>query len=133
MSIAKIMTTELITVSPDKKVGELYKTLQSLPIHHLLVVDNEKLVGIISDRDILKNISPYANTTAEEAKDRFTIDREAHKVMCSKVITCSPSASIRDAASMLLEHNISLLPVTTKDNTLVGVLSWKDILRYLTN
>lgn len=133
MSIKNIMTTKLVTVSPDEKVGELHQILRSLPIHHLLVVDHDELVGIISDRDVLKNISPYVNTSAEAAKDRFTFEREARKIMQTNVITCLPSITIREAAKMFLAHNVSLLPVTTADNELVGVLSWKDVLRYLTD
>lgn len=131
MSITSIMTTRLITVTPNDTIETLHNIFKDQPIHHLLVVDGKKLVGIISDRDVLKNISPFVNTTAEEPKDRFTLNRKASQIMNTNVVTVKESTAIIESARVLLDNKVSLLPVMTRNNELAGVLSWKDVMKFI--
>jgi acetoin utilization protein AcuB len=132
MSIAKIMSTRLISVSRHDTVGRMHEILEKLPIHHLLVVEDGHLLGLVSDRDVLRNISPFANTKAEDAKDRFTLQRQAHQIMNSTPATIKVCQGIRDAASIMVENNVGLLPVLDEnEDLLIGVLSWKDVMRFI--
>lgn len=129
MPVADIMTRKLVAVAPQRAVGDLQPLFTLHRIHHLLVVEEGKLLGIISDRDVLRSISPFANTPAAEQKDSFTLSRKAHQIMNKNVVSVNSTASIRDACATLLDNGKSLLPVID-DGKLVGVLSWKDILRH---
>lgn len=129
MPIADIMTRKLITVSPELSIGELQPMFKQFHIHHLLVVEDRRLVGVISDRDVLRNVSPFVHTSAEEKKDSFTLTRKAHQIMSTKLVTVESKMGIRDACDHLLKGGVSLLPVVDHGK-LVGVVSWKDILRY---
>jgi acetoin utilization protein AcuB len=129
MPVSDIMTRKLITVAPDISIGELHPMFKQFGIHHLLVVEDGQLVGMISDRDVLRNISPFAYTAAAEKKDQFTLTRKAHQIMTKNLITVGPNSGIRDACDVMLRGNVSLLPVVDHGK-LVGVLSWKDILGY---
>ena len=129
MPIADIMTRKLITVSPELSIGELQPMFKQFRIHHLLVVENGHLLGVISDRDVLRNISPFVYTNAEEKKDSFTLTRKAHQIMSTQLVTVESKMGIRDACDQLLKGGVSLLPVVD-NGKLVGVVSWKDILRY---
>ncbi len=129
MAIADIMTRKLITVSPDLSIGELQPMFKQFHIHHLLVVEDGRLLGVISDRDILRNISPFVHTTAEEKKDSFTLTRKAHQIMSTQLVTAAPTLGIREACSQLLKSGVNILPIVENDK-LVGVVSWRDILRY---
>ncbi len=131
MAVNDIMTKSLITVNPDTTVKEMQETLNSNNIHHLLVSDQGKLVGIVSDRDILRIISPYLNTRVETEKDLYTLTRTASQLMKKQPITITESTSIRDAARSLIENKVSLLPVVNSDGEAIGVLSWKDVMRYI--
>lgn len=131
MAIAKIMTRNLITVSPDDTIEKMEKILNKLPIHHLLVVENNQLLGVVSDRDVLKVLSPYLNTKVQTEKDLFTLTRKAHQIMSRELITIRPSATIQEAARCLIDNNVSLLPVTNEEGEPVGVLSWKDVMRFI--
>lgn len=131
MSIAKIMSTRLITVVRNDSVGRMYEIFQKLPIHHILVVEDGHLYGLVADRDVLRCVSPFINTKAEEAKDRFTLTRQAHQIMNSNPVTIEVNQGIREAAALMLEHKVGLLPVTNSDDLLIGVLSWKDVLRFI--
>ncbi|MFL0809680.1 MAG: CBS domain-containing protein [Agarilytica sp.] len=131
MPVSDIMTTRIIHVSPEDSVGHMQTLLRDNKIHHLLVLQEGKLVGVVSDRDILRIVSPFINTTAETQKDVFTLGRTARQLNLRPPITIQATASIRKAASDFLENGISLLPVINEAGDVVGVLSWKDVLRYL--
>lgn len=129
MPVADIMTRKLITVSPELSIGEIRFMFHQFQIHHLLVVEDGKLVGLISDRDVLRNISPFVDTTAEDQKDTFTLTRKAHQIMTTKLVTVESKEGIRDACNRILQSKVSLLPVVD-EGKLVGVVSWRDMLRH---
>ncbi len=131
MSIQKMMTTKLISVAPTDTVGRMNEILSKLPIHHLLVVEEGELVGVVSDRDVLRCMSPFVNTHVEDEKDRFTTQRMAKQIMTRDPVTINVSEGILSAARSMLDNKVSLLPVVNDQGTLIGVLSWKDVLRFL--
>lgn len=131
MAVADIMTRSLITVRPEDNIEVMRRLLREHPIHHLLVVENECLLGVISDRDILKTLSPFIGTKVESEKDAFTLTRKAQQIMSRRLITIAPNANIQQAAKKFIEHNVSLLPVVNDEQKPVGVLSWKDVLKFL--
>jgi len=129
MPVADIMTRQVITISPELSIGEIRPMFNRFQIHHLLVVEDGKLVGLISDRDVLRAISPFVDTSAEDQKDSFTLTRKARQIMATQLLTVESQEGIRDACNRLLEGKVSLLPVVDKGK-LVGVVSWKDVLRH---
>ena len=133
MPVREIMTTRLITVTADTTVEEMYALFKNYPIHHLLVVEGEQLCGVVSDRDVLRNRSPFAGTRVASDKDHFTLTRKARKIMTSEPVTVDQNTQIRDAAKLFLYHGVSVLPVVdaAQDGILVGILSWKDVLRHI--
>jgi len=131
VSLTKIMSTKLVHVSPDETVGEMQKLFIALPLHHLLVMEGKKLAGIVSDRDVLKHISPFSGTQLESKKDTFATNLPASRIMSCEVITVEESASLRDVAKIMLSNSVELLPVVNDQNEVSGVVSWKDILRFL--
>lgn len=131
MALAKIMSTQLVHVAPDETIGEMQKLFIALPLHHLLVMEDRKLLGIVSDRDVLKHISPFAGTQLESKKDRFATNLPASRIMDTDVVTVNESLSLREVAKVMLKNGVELLPVTSSDNEVKGVVSWKDILRFL--
>ncbi len=133
MAVADLMTKKLITVSLNETVENMQKIFAKYPIHHLLVLNKNQLAGIIDDRDLLKITSPYLNTKLESKKDLFTLTRQAHQLMHPNPATINSSASIQDAARSLIENNVGLLPVVDKGNVAIGVLSWKDVMRFIMN
>ena len=65
MRVEQIMHREVITVGLDARVDTVRKLFEKHKFHHLLVVEKNKLVGIVSDRDILKQLSPFLSTASE--------------------------------------------------------------------
>lgn len=97
----------------------------------MFVVEHDKLIGIISDRDLLKSLSPYMGTAAEKERDVIILNRRAHQIMTRDPITLLPDAEAQDAASVFNEHDVSCIPVVDEGNTLLGVLSWRDLLQFI--
>ena len=131
MIVNEIMTTKVITIEMDATLGQIQKIFEKHKFHHLLIVEDGELIGIISDRDVLKEISPHINTLSEDSRDRQTLKKKAHQIMSRKLITVEPDTLVDDAASIMFKKNISCLPVVSPSGNIDGILSWKDILKCL--
>ena len=131
MIVNEIMTTKVITIEMDATLGQIQKIFEKHKFHHLLIVEDGELIGIISDRDVLKEISPHVNTISEDSRARQTLKKKAHQIMSRKLITVESDTLVDDAASIMFKKNISCLPVVSPSGNIDGILSWKDILKYL--
>lgn len=130
MVVADIMSKMVHTISPDENLATLKAIFSSVTYRHLLVEENNCLLGVISNRDILVHRSPFMETTNERAHDRDQLSLRARDIMSTDVIVVKPDTSIDCASILLLENPISCLPVVTGETSIVGILSWKDILQY---
>jgi len=129
MRVETFMSNKVISVEMDDSVKVVKEIFDNTHFHHLLVTEDGKLQGIISDRDLLKVISPNLGTSAETPKDVVALNKKAHQIMTRHPVTITLGAEINIAADLLLEHKISCLPVVDIDNNAVGIVSWRDILR----
>ncbi|MBV7416101.1 CBS domain-containing protein [Aeromonas encheleia] len=130
MLIKEIMTTRVATVSMDDRLNVIKEIFEQAHFRHLLVLEDEVLMGVISDRDLLRALSPYLDTDAEMNRDTETLNRRAHQIMSRQPITIAADRSLQEAARVMLEQHVSCLPVLEK-GALVGILSWKDLLRVM--
>ncbi|PJG59097.1 CBS domain-containing protein [Aeromonas cavernicola] len=128
MLISDIMTTRVATVSMDDRLSVIKDIFEQAHFHHLLVLEEDELVGVISDRDMLHAISPYLGSEAETHRDAETLNRRAHQIMSRHPVTISPHRPVREGMALMLEKGVSCLPVL-ENGLLVGIISWKDFLR----
>jgi acetoin utilization protein AcuB len=129
MTIADIMSRDPECVAPDTSLMEIRHLLDQRGFHHLLVVEDGSLVGVISDRDVLRTLSPFLDTRSETPRDVRTLAEQASDLMRADPVTAAPGMTVREAATLLLDHAISSLPVVD-DGTLVGIVTTKDMLEY---
>jgi len=130
MKVGDTMTKEVITISPKEGVTVAKHILDEKGIRHLPVVSNGKLVGIITDRDICRNL-PSPATSLELHEIFYLLEKlQVQKVMTRDVISVTPETSIEDAANLLLAHKIGGLPVLEGER-LVGIITEGDVLRAL--
>jgi acetoin utilization protein AcuB len=129
MRIDLMMSKDLVTVSPDDTLGEVREIFDTHRFHHLLVVEHGKVIGVISDRDLLKNLSPFVGKFTERAQDAFTLHRKVHQVMSRSVITVRPDTDIAQATRMMLDHGVSCLPVLDEHQHPIGLVTWRDLLK----
>ena len=131
MKVDSLMTRNLVTVELDDTLRTVREIFSHAKFHHLLVVEEGRLYGVISDRDLLKAISPRIATASETEKDRATLNKKVHQIMTRKPVVVKPVDSIHDAIELINNHGVSCLPVVDDDNRPVGVLTWRDIFRAL--
>jgi acetoin utilization protein AcuB len=133
MQIQQIMSTEVVTVSIDARVKTLQDLFERFRFHHLLVIGEDKsLVGVVSDRDLLKALSPFISTLVERPQDLRTLERRVWQILSHrKPITASKDQTLGRAAILMLDNNVSCLPVVSAEDTIEGIVTWKDILRWL--
>lgn len=126
------MTRDVISVRPDTPLLEVQNLLKQHGFRHLVVVDDAgKLAGVLSNRDVLKALSPFLNTSAEQQRDVRTLAQPAEALMNQTPTTVTPETPAKKAASLLLDGAISALPVVDGAE-LVGIITTKDLLRYYT-
>lgn len=130
MFVADWMTKKVITISPDDSVSDAVKLMKEKKIKHIPVVRDEKLKGIISDRDI-REFSPSKATSLDVYELHYLLaTTKVKEMMKSKVITTSPETPVEEAAMVMHDQNIGSLPVLEKGK-LAGIISDRDIFRVL--
>ncbi|WIT13786.1 CBS domain-containing protein [Paucibacter sediminis] len=126
-----LMSSNLVTVELDDSLATVKEIFDSSSFHHLLVVEEGRLFGVVSDRDLLRAISPYVGTMVETTRDLATLNKRVHQVMSRKPLTLRPEDPVGDAIRLFLEHGISCLPIVVEDLKPVGIVTWRDVLRAL--
>jgi len=117
--IRKIMVENVITVKPYETIKTAAELMNLHGISSLIVIDSEKPVGIVTERDMLSRVLNKPKPSAEAT---------VVTIMSKPVITASPNMRAGDAAKLMIEHNIKKLPVV-EDGRLVGLVSLTDLLR----
>jgi acetoin utilization protein AcuB len=132
MDVGSIMTTRVVSVEMDDRLDVVKKIFDTLKFHHLLVLDDRgALKGVVSDRDLLKALSPYVGSVAENARDIATLNKRVHQIMSRNLITLRPRASVAEAIQLFLDQRISCIPIVDEALKPVGILSWRDVLKTL--
>jgi acetoin utilization protein AcuB len=131
MYIGRVMHTDLITISPDASLVEARELIESENIDHLLVVnDQDKLVGLLSDRDLRQYwASPATSLSNHELA--YLLDKILVKmIMVKTVTTITPETTIERAAHIMQTSNINSLPVM-EQGELVGIITSTDVMGVL--
>ena len=132
MAMGDIMTASVVTVDIDDRLERVKEIFDAKGFHHLLVTDeNEKLTGIVSDRDLLRALSPYVGSAAETTRDLATLNKRVHQIMTRRPLTLRPQSAIAEAVNLLLTQRISCIPIVDDDFKPVGIVSWRDLLKSL--
>jgi len=118
MLVKEVMIENVVKVPPEMNIVEAAKTMSEHSIGSLIVVKDENLAGLITDRDILTKVV---------AKGRDIQKTMIGEVMTKEVIYVKPDLDIEDAAEIMTEHGIKKLPVIDND-TLLGIVTASDII-----
>jgi CBS domain-containing protein len=130
--VSKIMTTKLVTVHHGEPVSKVRQLIRDHGIHHVPVVNGNKLVGIVSNSDVLRVSFGDAFKTDERAVDA-TLDHTMtlEQLMQKDPVSVRDNAPIREAAQILARGDFHSLPVVSEGHKLVGMVTSTDLIRYL--
>ena len=113
-TVGEVMTRDVLAVDPTATIGEAAEKMMDAGVGAVVVMeDMVRLVGIVTERDILRAVAQRAR--AAEARVR--------QWMTESVVTIEPDTEIKDAAKMMFEKNFRHLPVVNKDGRLLGIAS----------
>ena len=129
--VSAIMSTKVVTVTPDDSLSSVRRLFDKQKFHHLIVVERSKAVGVISHRDLLKHLSPFVGTLSEKNRDSWTLDKRVHQVMTRSIVWMEQDSPITEAALLMAANRVSCLPVLDKKGRPVGILTSRDILRWV--
>lgn len=131
LKVKDLMQESVYTVDPDDMIDRVFFLIHYEKIRHLPVVEKEKVVGIVTDRDLYKALGPKSNSKGiESGKDivsQHVIPRMVRNIMHRKVVTIEPEEYAGKAAFLMADKRIGALPVTKKGK-LVGIITATDIL-----
>ncbi|MFX3674904.1 MAG: CBS domain-containing protein [Paenisporosarcina sp.] len=114
MEIKKVMTRDIVTCSPNDLVPEIAQSMQALDIGCMPVMEQQRVIGMITDRDI-------ATRSDKNNKQQLIKD-----VMTAEIISVGPNASTEEAADIMAQHRIRRLPII-KEDTLIGFVALADL------
>ena len=118
-ALSTIMTKEVITVTSNDDLQKVREVLLSKRLHHIPVVDNDRLVGIITTIDLWKMNKCYTEYSGIKVSDMMT----------KKMATLSPDDKIGVAAELFLENRFHAVPIVEGER-LVGIVSSFDVMSY---
>ena len=124
IAINRLMTTMPATVEPTDPISTARRLLEPGRIHHLPVVEEGLLAGIVSTSDLLKF---YLLEGGTSTSDEITVSQ----IMEADPVTLESTASLRDAANKLSIGGYHALPVVDPDRTLVGIVTTSDLITHL--
>lgn len=131
--VAEIMTERVIVVRPNETMDVVQDIFRKNNIHHIPVVDNGQVVGMISHADYLKllhGFTLFKTKKSDEYNDAILRSLLVKEVMTKQVATLGPDDSLEVAAGFFRENLFHALPVVDEDNLLVGIVTTYDLLNY---
>ncbi len=131
MTLDKIMSHPVASVELDDTLKSVKDILDRAKFNHVLVVEQRKLLGVISDRDVYRQLTPTFGTPLETYKDQMLLHRPVHTFMTRKPTTLRKTANMFDAIDVFLTKNISCIPIVDSENQVEGIVTKKDILRLM--
>ena len=114
------MATELDVVSPEDNLGKVREILLTYRVHHVPVVTDGKLVGLVTTYDLFKQGKCVDDYSKLPVKD----------VMTTGLAVLGPDDKVGSAAELFLEHMFQAVPVVDSDRKLMGMVTMFDIVRY---
>jgi acetoin utilization protein AcuB len=133
MSVARWMKTPVITVKPRDSVAHARAMLQEYRINQLPVVQNERLVGIVTDRDVrgaARTVEIVAFATNLNPVQSDPDNTPIEQIMSTNVLTLRPTETIEKAERLLRKERIGSVPIV-ENGVLRGILTRSDLLGVL--
>jgi CBS domain-containing protein len=118
--VETIMIKDLVTLGPESTLSHVSEIFRTKRIHHIPIVDEGKLVGLITTYDLWRKNPSHDDYENIQVKD----------VMSKKLIKLEPEDKVGTAAELFLDNRFHALPVVNNEGILVGLVTTFDVLRY---
>ena len=125
--VNRLMTEAVLSIGADEPAGEVLRLFREYPVHHLPVVEDRRVVGVLSAADLLKlrAVIPRGVASAEKyLNDKMKVQA----LIARPAITIAQHETVERAAALMASHGIHSLPVVDSKGHLVGILTTTDII-----
>jgi CBS domain-containing protein len=123
------MTTDVVSLEGSQRLDHLEDSMQALRFRHMPVVDGRKLIGLVSERDLLRvrasSLLPHKRQQDHFIAEHFCVA----DVMTRDVVTVSPDAPLADVAALMRKRRLGCVPVVEPDGTLAGIITEADFVQ----
>ncbi len=126
--VSEIMHTEVAVLAPDERLDLADDVMRLGQIRHMPVVEDGRLVGILSSRDVLAASLATVFDIDEGERRTFRRSVDVREVMSQPVATVAPDATLREAGELMVKRKISCAPVVDRGDVLVGLVTVTDLL-----
>lgn len=127
--VSDFMATDLVTCSSEDEVDNVWRLMQERSFAGLPVVNRGRVVGMVTQKNLLD--SGVIFPAFEAKKGRFKAPSKISSVMKPQVISLPPTATIKEAAGLMLEKNIGRVPIVDKEGKIIGIIDREDIVKAL--
>lgn len=131
--IKEIMTRDVVSVKPEDTIAVVSEKMNSLTAHHMPVVENGKIAGMISMNDIHKmehHFTIFNNPEAQDSNRQLFSSMLAKDIMTTSVTTVHEDENVGKAVDLLLENMFHALPVINHEEQLVGIVTTFDLIKH---
>jgi CBS domain-containing protein len=129
-AVTQIMMGSPVTLGPEDTLDLANDVISLGRIRHIPVVDAGRLVGLLSERDLMGAAASHVFRLKQKSKSALLKSVLIRDVMKKRVVTVTPETSIKDAAHLMADKKIGCVPVVS-DGAIVGLVTTTDILRYV--
>ena len=124
-----LMTTDVVSLEGSQRLDHLEDSMQALRFRHMPVVDGRKLIGLVSERDLLRvrasSLLPHKRKQDHFIAEHFCVA----DVMTRDVVTVTPDAALADVAALMRKRRLGCVPVVEPDGTLAGIITEADFVQ----
>jgi predicted transcriptional regulator len=124
-TVEEVMSKNVIACSPEDEVDNIWRLMQTKSFAGLPVVKNNKLVGIVTQKDLIQ--SGALLPTFESKKGRFRGSTKISSVMNTQVLAVEPSIKVIRVAKIMVSKDIGRVPVIDKEGKLIGIVDREDV------
>lgn len=128
LTAADVMTVHPETVQMDETLEMVRARMHRGGYHHVLVLEGPVLVGVLSERDLLRALSPNLRTASETSRDLATLRKRAHQVMTHHPLVATPDTPLVELVDAMRARPIGSVPVVDEHFHPVGIVTWRDLL-----
>ena len=129
-TVSEIMMGSPVTLGPDDTLDLANDIISLGRIRHIPILDHGKLVGLISERDLIGAAANRIFGLNQESRSALLKSELIKNIMKKRVVTVTPDTPIKDAAAIMADKKIGCVPVVS-DGALVGLVTTTNVLHYL--
>jgi CBS domain-containing protein len=127
--VSEVMQREVVTLRAEDRLDLADDIMRLGRVRHMPVLDGERLVGVVSNRDLLAASLTKVLDFEPTHRRAFMRAVEVREVMSKEVVSVAPETPVGDAARIMIERQIGCLPVVKQEGMLLGLLTETDLLR----